>query len=190
MNKRTALTTLALTAYAGSVPLANWMISNVGAQQFPDGPHTIPVGFGFDAPSGVLAIGVALAARDAVHRLAGHRVAVIAIVAGVALSFFLASPALAAASAVAFALGETLDFAVYVPLARRRLALAVLASGTVGAVVDSVVFLNIAFGSSMFWQGQVIGKMWVTGLAALAVLGVQCFTSQAPGRPTLDTKQR
>jgi uncharacterized PurR-regulated membrane protein YhhQ (DUF165 family) len=188
--KRTTLTALALTTYAGSVPIANWMISNVGTQQFPDGPHTIPVGFGFDAPSGVLAIGVALAARDAVHRLAGHRVAVIAIVAGVALSFFLASPALAAASAVAFALGETLDLAVYVPLARRRLALAVLASGTVGAVVDSVVFLNIAFGSSMFWQGQVIGKMWVTGLAALAVLGVQCFISQAPGRLVSGIKQR
>ena len=171
MKKKTALTALALTAYAGSVPLANWMISNVGTQHFPDGPHTIPVGFGFDAPSGVIAIGVALAARDAVHRLAGHRVAVLAIVAGIALSFSLASPALAVASGMAFALGETLDLAVYVPLARRRLALAVLESGAVGAIVDTVVLLNVAIGSSMFWQGQVVGKIWVACLAALCVWG-------------------
>jgi uncharacterized PurR-regulated membrane protein YhhQ (DUF165 family) len=163
------LTGIALLAYAGTVPLANWMISNVGTQQFPDGPHTIPVGFGFDAPSGVLAIGVSLAARDAVHRLAGRRVALAAIAIGVLLSFVLASPALAAASAFAFALGELIDFAVYVPLSHRSLPAAILASGVAGAVVDSLVFLQIAFGSSMFWQGQVLGKVWVAGLAALAV---------------------
>ena len=62
-RRQRVFTGLSLLAYAGTVPLANWMISNVGTQQFPDGPHTIPVGFGFDAPSGVLAIGVSLAAR-------------------------------------------------------------------------------------------------------------------------------
>lgn len=88
---RRSLTAVALVAYAGTVPLANWMISNVGTQQFPDGPHTIPVGFGFGAPSGVLAIGVSLAARDAVHRLAGKRVALGAIAFGVVRSFAVAS---------------------------------------------------------------------------------------------------
>lgn len=166
------LTGIALVAYAGTVPLANWMISNVGTQQFPGGPHTIPVGFGFDAPSGVLAIGVALAARDAVHRLAGKRVALGAIAVGVMLSFLLASPALAAASAFAFALGELIDFAVYVPLSPRSLPAAILASGIAGAIVDSYVFLQIAFGSTMFWQGQVLGKVWIACLAAAVVLAI------------------
>lgn len=170
-NTNTLKTGFAVAAYAASVPLANWMISNVGAQQFPGGPHTIPVGFGFDAPSGVLAIGFALAARDAIHRLAGKRVALAAIVLGVSLSFLVASPALALASATAFALGELFDFAVYVPLAKRSLPVAVLMSGIVGGVIDSLVFLQIAFGSTMFWQGQVLGKFWIALAAACAVWG-------------------
>lgn len=172
-RRKKVVTGLSLLAYAGAVPLANWMISNVGTQQFPDGPHTIPVGFGFDAPSGVLAIGVSLAARDAVHRLAGKRVALGAIAVGVMLSFLFASPALASASAVAFALGELVDFGVYVPLSQRSLPAAILASGIAGAVVDSFVFLQIAFGSSMFWHGQVLGKIWIALGAALLVLLLQ-----------------
>ena len=168
-RNRRFFTGIAVVAYAGTVPLANWMISNVGTQQFPGGPHTIPVGFGFDAPSGVLAIGVSLAARDAVHRLAGKRLALCAIAVGVILSFVFASPALAAASACAFALGELIDLAVYVPLSQRWLPAAIFASGVAGAVVDSFVFLQIAFGSSMFWQGQVLGKVWVAALAAAVV---------------------
>lgn len=191
MNRQRTLTVLALACYAGSVPLANWMISNVGqASAFPGGPHTIPVGFGFDAPSGVLAIGVTLAARDAVQRLAGKRVALVAIALGVLLSFLIASPALAAASAVAFLLGELADFAVYTPLRRRHLPAAVLASGVVGGIIDSLVFLQIAFGSTMFWQGQVLGKTWVALAAALSVWVVKCSTSRDRGRQTPVTGAR
>lgn len=177
-------TAAALAVYAGAIPLANWMIGNVGSQQFPGGPHTIPVGFGFDAPSGVLAIGVSLAARDAVQRAAGKAWALGAIAVGVVLSFWIASPQLAAASALAFALGELFDFAVYTPTARRSLPLAILLSGIVGGVVDSLVFLQVAFGSSMFWQGQVLGKFYVATACALIVWGWTCFTSQGRGRPT------
>lgn len=184
-------TALALASYAATVPLANWMIDHIGrAPAFPGGPHTIPVGFGFDAPSGVLAIGLALAARDAVHQLAGKRVALLAIAAGVILSFVVASPALAVASAAAFALGELADFAVYVPLRRRHLPAAILASGVVGAVIDSLVFLQIAFGASTFWQGQVLGKTWVALTAALAVGVVRCCTSRGRDPQTADTGLR
>ena len=95
-----------------------------------------------------------------------------AIAGGVLLSFLLASPSLAAASAIAFALGELIDFAVYLPLSRRSLAAAVLGSGIAGAIVDSLVFLQIAFGSSMFWQGQVLGKLWIAVGAAALVAAV------------------
>ncbi len=69
------------------------------------------------------------------------------------------------ASATAFLLSEFADFAVYTPLARRRLVTAVVASSVVGLVVDSIVFLWLAFGSLEFLLGQVIGKLWMVLLA-------------------------
>ena len=53
------------------------------------------------------------------------------------------------------------DLAVYTPLARRRLLAAVIASGMVGLVVDSIVFLWLAFGSLEFLLGQIVGKAWM-----------------------------
>jgi uncharacterized PurR-regulated membrane protein YhhQ (DUF165 family) len=44
--------------------------------------------------------------------------------------------------------------------------LAVLASGLVGAAVDSVLFLWLAFGSLDHLAGQLVGKMWMVGAAA------------------------
>jgi queuosine precursor transporter len=38
---------------------------------------------------------------------------------------------------------------------------AVLLSSMVGLVVDSVMFLWLAFGSLDFLAGQIIGKMWM-----------------------------
>ena len=60
------------------------------------------------------------------------------------------------ASGVAFLLSEFADLGVYTPLARRRLVLAVVASSVVGLVVDSIVFLWLAFGSlDVGWVGAV-----------------------------------
>jgi uncharacterized PurR-regulated membrane protein YhhQ (DUF165 family) len=154
----------ALAAYAATIPLANWMIGNVG-ECIPNGPCLIPVGFGLMAPSGVLLIGAALVLRDAVHRLLGWRWAVAAIIIGATLSFQFSPPALVVASVAAFVLSELADFAVYTPLQRKRLVLAVLASGAVGAVVDSAVFLWMAFGSFDFIAGQIVGKIWMTIIA-------------------------
>ena len=69
------------------------------------------------------------------------------------------------ASGVAFLLSELVDFAVYTPLQRRRLVLAVVASGLVGLVIDSVLFLQLAFGNLDFLLGQIIGKAWVVLLS-------------------------
>lgn len=160
---------LALAAFAATIPAANWLIGNVGTACIPNGPCLIPVGFGLSAPSGVLMIGLALVARDAVHQLLGWRWAVAAILMGVALSYGVAPPALATASAAAFLLSELADFGVYAPLRRRRLWLAVLASGAVGAVVDSAVFLWLAFGSLDYLAGNAVGKLWMS-LAAAALI--------------------
>lgn len=162
------LSIAAAAVYLATIPLANWFIGHVGTQEFPGGPHVIPVGFGYTAPSGVLLIGLALAMRDAVQRLSGRWLVLIAIVIGVGLSY-LVNPAIATASAVAFGLGELADFAVFTPLSRRHLVAAVIVSGVVGGIVDTFLFLQIAFGSTDYWQGQIIGKTAMAALAGIAI---------------------
>lgn len=157
---------IAFLAFAATVPLANWMIGNVGTC-IPDGPCLIPVGFGFMAPSGVLVIGAALVLRDAVHELLGWKAATIAILVGGALSWSFAAPGLAVASVAAFVAGEVLDLAIFAKIKRRSVAVAVLASGVVGAAVDSAVFLWLAFGSLDYIAGQVLGKLYATAAAGL-----------------------
>ena len=154
-----------LVLFALTIPAANWLIGNAGTTCVPNGPCLIPVAPGLMAPSGVTMIGIALVLRDLVQRRLGVRVAMAAILAGAALSALVAPPALVVASAAAFLLSELADFAVYTPLARRRLLLAVLASSLIGLVVDSVVFLWLAFGSLEFLAGQVAGKAWMVLLS-------------------------
>lgn len=160
---------LAVAAYAATIPAANWMISNVGTVCVPDGPCLIPLGFGIMAPSGVLMIGLALLLRDAVHETLGKNWALYAIGAGAVLSYLLADPFIAFASLAAFAVSELSDFAVYSRIRQRSRELAVLASGVVGSVIDSVIFLYIAFGSLAHIEGQIVGKIGVTVIAAAAL---------------------
>ena len=153
-----------LLLFCLTIPAANWLILHAercGAS----GPCVIPVAPGIMAPSGVLMVGAALVLRDLVQRRLGIEFGVGAIVAGAAISAGLAPASLVVASAAAFLLSEFADFAVYTPLARRRLVLAVLASGAVGLVVDSIVFLWLAFGSLEFLAGQIIGKAWMVFLS-------------------------
>jgi uncharacterized PurR-regulated membrane protein YhhQ (DUF165 family) len=93
--------------------------------------------------------------------------------AGAVLSVFVAPAALVFASGVAFLLSESADLAVYSPLRQRRLWLAVLASGVAGALVDSAVFLQLAFGSLDHLSGQVVGKVWMSVLALPVLFAVR-----------------
>jgi queuosine precursor transporter len=129
------------------------------------GPCVLPVAPGIMAPSGVLMVGAALVLRDLVQRRLGVLVGIGAIMVGAALSAVLSPPALVIASASAFLLSEFADFAIYTPLARRRLVAAVIASSIAGLVVDSIVFLWLAFGSLDFLIGQIVGKLWMVLLA-------------------------
>lgn len=160
---------LALGAFALTVPAANWLIGHFGTECIPNGPCVVPVGLGLTAPSGVLMIGAALVLRDIVHERLGATWALLAIMVGAGLSAWVATPALVIASTAAFALAELADLAVYAPLRRRRLWLAILLSGLAGAIVDSAVFLWLAFGSLAFIEGQVIGKLWMSLAAAAAI---------------------
>lgn len=123
--------------YVLTIPAANWLIGHVGTTCVSDGPCLIPVLPGLMAPSGVLMIGAALLLRDLVQRRYGPAVSLAAIAAGVVISFVVAPPALALASAAAFAISELSDLAVYTPLVRRGFALAVVLSCVAGAAIDS-----------------------------------------------------
>jgi uncharacterized PurR-regulated membrane protein YhhQ (DUF165 family) len=174
---RTKIGVLAALVYVGTVVAANYAIGHWGTQAFPHGPHTIPVGFGYTAPSGVLFVSLALVTRDLVQWAMGRPAkprlrdvaampALIGIAAGV--SFGVSAAAVATASAVAFGCSELLDFALFTWVAPRW-GRAVLAGGLAGAVADSLIFLYVAFGSLNFWQGQVLGKSYGIVLAAAVI---------------------
>jgi uncharacterized PurR-regulated membrane protein YhhQ (DUF165 family) len=156
---------LFLVAFGLTIPAANWLIGHAGTVCIANGPCLIPVAPHVMAPSGVLMIGVALVLRDLVQRRLGVGISAAAVIAGAALSGLIAPPALVVASGAAFLLSEFADLAVYTPLARRRLVLAVVLSSMAGLVVDSMAFLWLAFGSLDFLAGQVIGKAWMVVLS-------------------------
>ncbi len=164
-TRRVAEGIVFLILFTLTIPAANWLIGNAGTKCVPNGPCLIPVAPGLMAPSGVTMIGIALVLRDLVQRRLGVGVVSGAILVGAVLSAVFAPPSLVIASTLAFLLSEIADLAVYTPLARRRLVTAVVASSLVGLVVDSIVFLWLAFGSLEFLAGQVAGKAWMVLLS-------------------------
>lgn len=159
MNR--ALGIASLAGYVASIYMANWLLVHVGF---------VTVWPGVSAPAGVYAAGFALTFRDLVQDHLGRRWVILAILAGAALSYTV-SVTFATASALAFLLSETCDFAVYTPLRERHWLGAILASNLVGIFVDSMLFLWLAFGSLDFLKGQVIGK-WEATLLAIALLAL------------------
>ncbi|MDG4795073.1 VUT family protein [Micromonospora sp. WMMD1082] len=167
----------AMVAFAGGVMTANWLTSTY---------ELVPVGFGMTAAAGTAAAGYTLLARDWVHEVVGRRAVLACIAAGAVLSAVLAAPALALASAAAFAVSELADLLVYQPLRRRGFLLAVLASNAVGAPLDTVVFLTLAgFPVWSALPGQMWVKAWVTLIPVAAVLAAHALLRHRlrPDRP-------
>jgi uncharacterized PurR-regulated membrane protein YhhQ (DUF165 family) len=155
--------------FVATVWAANWAITKWG---------TTPVGFGLTAPAGVWFAGLAFTLRDVTHRTLGRTAVVWAIAAGCLLAYLVDDKVMAGghvsialASAIAFAFSEMSDMAVYEPIRRKGWLPAVVASNAVGIVVDSALFLWLAFGGLAFFWGQVVGKSWMT-VAAIMVLAV------------------
>lgn len=146
-------------AYLAMIIGANWLIENIAP---------IPVGLGLLAPAGVYLVGPALVLRDLVQWLGGRVWSLGALALGAGLSYLIASPEVATASAAAFLVSELLDFALFTWIAPRW-SRAVAAGGVAGAIADSVVFLAIAFGSMAFLPGQVLGKLYGIALATVVV---------------------
>jgi hypothetical protein len=169
VNRDKALGYLFFVLFVLTVPAMNWVVMNVGTVCSADGPCLIPVWPGIMAPSGVLMAGFALVLRDLVQSKIGVLWSVYAILIGAVLSAFFSEPALVAASVTAFLFSELADLFVYTPLRKRWPAWAIMASGLVGSIVDSAIFLLVAFGSIEFIFGQVLGKFWMSVIVAVII---------------------
>lgn len=142
--------------YLSTIVAANWAITTWGI---------VPVGFGLMAPAGVFFAGLAFTFRDLLQDRGGRWLTLAAIVLGAGLSWFVGSGRIALASGTAFLFSELSDMAVYTPLRRRHWLGAVAASNIVGLVIDSALFLWLAFGSVDLLAGQVVAKTYMTALA-------------------------
>lgn len=169
LSRRTA-GYISLLVFILTIPVGNWVVSNVGLVCPAGEPCLIPVWPGIMSPSGVMLAGLALVVRDAVQSLLGKSWTILAILFGALLSAWLSDPSIILGSTCAFLFSELADFAVYTPLRERHLTLAIVASGLVGSFVDSVIFLSLAFGSLDYVVGQVIGKFWMSLLGGLVIV--------------------
>lgn len=149
---------LAAIGYIATIVAANWTVKHYGV---------VSVGFGYLAPAGVYFVALALVLRDYVQWALGKALMLAALAVGIAVSYAVSTPALAEASALAFAFSELADFALFTWIAPRW-SRAVLVGGLVGAVIDSAIFLSVAFGSLAFMPGQVLGKAY--GIVAASVV--------------------
>ena len=52
---------------------------------------------------------------------------------------------------------------------KRFPAFSVVLAGLAGSIVDSAIFLSLAFGSLEFITGQVLGKFWMALLAGVVI---------------------
>lgn len=172
VSLRTAAGLVAFAAYIGTVFAANWAVQRYGF---------VPVGFGLTAPAGTYFIGLAFTFRDLTQNTLGRWFSLLAIFIAAALSYFV-SPAFALASGAAALFGELADFAVYTPLYKRGWLRALIPANLAGLVVDSVLFLWLAFGSIAHVEGQIVGKLWMTALAVLVLSPIRRWYVLTPGR--------
>jgi uncharacterized PurR-regulated membrane protein YhhQ (DUF165 family) len=160
-------------ALVACVVLANVLTARFGL---------VPAGFGLLVTAGTFAAGAALAVRDALDRAGGSRWVLATIGVGVVVSAFLAGPALALASAVAFGLGELADLLGWRALKRRSLVAAIAGSNALGALVDTLVFLPLAGFpvTPAAVGGQLLVKgVWITLAALVVVAAVRAGRSRA-----------
>ena len=117
--------------YIALIVLVNWGFTVVPLIKLADGTLWPPIS---------LIVGFIFVARDFAQREIGHRV-LLAMLAGAALSYWMANPFVAAASAAAFAVSELADWLVY-SVTKRPLSQRILLSSLLGTPIDSAVFLG------------------------------------------------
>jgi uncharacterized PurR-regulated membrane protein YhhQ (DUF165 family) len=128
--------------YIAAIVAVNWAFIVVPPVALPGGALWPPVS---------LLVGFVFVLRDFAQREIGHYV-LVAMAAGVVLSYFMASPEVAMASAAAFLISELVDWAVY-SFTGRSLSQRILLSSLVATPVDSAVFLAMV--GFFSWAGVI-----------------------------------
>lgn len=129
--------------YVFLIPLVNWSFAHVPTVAMPDGGAWSPM---------AVVTGLILVVRDVAQREVGHAI-FFPWVIGIAVSFFMAPPEIALASAAAFAISEFIDWAIFT-ITKRPLSKRILWSCAASAPVDSLVFLvgaNLAIPGIFTW---------------------------------------
>lgn len=119
--------------YVLLIPIVNWGFVHVPVFSLPDGGVWPPM---------TIATGLILVLRDFSQRELGHYV-LVPLVVGIILSFAMAQPEIALASALAFAVSEMVDWMVF-SLSTRSFAYRVLASSAFAAPADTILFWTLA----------------------------------------------
>lgn len=169
-----------VTAFLVCVVASNWAITHLGVDHGPGTPRTIAVGFGLHAPSGVVFAGALFALRDVIHERQGPVAVLVIIVASAPLTMIAASPGLAVASLVTFIVAETVDLLVYRHIRHNGYMTAALGSNLVSSLIDSALFLGLAFGATQALNGTVgltVGKLEASTITVLIIAAAGRRTS-------------
>jgi hypothetical protein len=146
----------AAAIYVAMIPVVNWSFANV---------PTIPMWDGGEwAPFSVVT-GLVLVVRDFAQREVGHKIFYF-MGLGLLMSALTTPPQIVVASGAAFAISETVDWAIFT-FTKRPLSKRILWSASASAPLDTLVFL---FGANMVVPGILA---WSTALTSIAskVLG-------------------
>jgi uncharacterized PurR-regulated membrane protein YhhQ (DUF165 family) len=168
---------LPFVAYVACILAANWAIQTFGI---------IPIGLGLMAPAGVYFAGFTFAARNFTQQSLGRRWGFMAIVVGAALSAVISDRVslggvlpLPLASGAAFLLSETADALVWTRLRASGLWIGAMVAGELAAqVIDSAVFLMLAFGSVVLLAGQIVGKWETVVPVVIGMWGVRALSER------------
>ena len=169
------------SVFAATAAMIGYLISVVAANIASVHWPPLVIG-GLLVPAGTLFAGTSLTARDLLHDTLGVRGVAAGIVAGAGTSALLASPQIAVASVVAFTASETVDALIYTRLRHHGRLGAVAASNAGGLLVDSALFVPLAFGSVAAVPGQVVGKTTATVLTLAALAGARVIVPRAVER--------
>ncbi len=117
--------------YVALIAGINWAFAIVPPLELPGGDLWSPV---------ALVVGFVFVVRDYAQRAIGHKV-LLAMLAGCVISWWMATPSLALASAGAFAIGELADWSLYT-FTKKPFSQRILYSSLLGAPLDSIFFLT------------------------------------------------
>jgi queuosine precursor transporter len=136
-------------------------VFSIVAVNYAFGALPMIVVFGEHLPMATFLVGFVFVLRDYVQISTNKQITLLAIIFSCALSYLIAEPKVALASACAFLIGEIVDMVVFSAKPKWSFSKRILLSSLASTPIDSVVFLT------MIGHGSFLGVVFMT-LAKLA----------------------